>query len=388
MLTSIIPRVKQRYLFGMVLVLLTATALRLWALPDVPVGLHYDEAANVILTRQIARGDYRPHLHPRVHRQGSSLLLRSSAVDLDDGRRGVGLTPRRSDARHPHRRCDLCRDARALSAERHARTIALLAAVWMACAFPHVLLSRYGFRAISQPLLQALTVATLWRGLRTGKRRWLVAAGVFLGLTGYTYLAARLFPIPLALAHGLDAWYDHRETARRQYLTQLGLALLFAVVDRFAPLGLYFLRNPEAFTTRITQVAAPTWRDALRGLWLCVQALVRPGAAMPTSASTCLENRVLDAVSACWPVLWGFSLLFAPGNASRDCCTRQRGPPLHRRRHRYDAPSQRTGDVRNHTQQFADGRPFPFPRHPCRPMGFFRLSVSSSLACRSFQSGL
>ena len=63
---------------------------------------------------------------------------------------------------------------------------ALLAAGWIAVAFPHVLLSRYGFRAISQPLLQALTVAALWRGLRTGKRAWLVAGGACLGLTGYS----------------------------------------------------------------------------------------------------------------------------------------------------------------------------------------------------------
>ncbi len=46
--------------WGMVVVLLAAAWLRLGRLPELPVGLHYDEAANLILTRQIAEGSYRP----------------------------------------------------------------------------------------------------------------------------------------------------------------------------------------------------------------------------------------------------------------------------------------------------------------------------------------
>ncbi|MCZ7669827.1 MAG: hypothetical protein M5U34_22945 [Chloroflexi bacterium] len=49
-------------------------------------------------------------------------------------------------------------------------------------------------------MLQALTVAALFRGVRRGQWRWLVVAGLFLGLTAYTYLAARLFPLLLLTA--------------------------------------------------------------------------------------------------------------------------------------------------------------------------------------------
>ena len=56
---------------------------------------------------------------------------------------------------------------------------------------------------LPQPLLQALTMACLFRAFkqRDGKTAmtWYALGGLFLGLTAYTYLAARLFPV-LALA--------------------------------------------------------------------------------------------------------------------------------------------------------------------------------------------
>ncbi len=259
----------------MVLVLLVAAALRLWALPSFPVGLHYDEAANLILTRQIAEGQYHPifiqaytgkevlyfyAVAPWVRMTGGSPWgLRLGAAML--GILTVSATYAATSA--------------LLGPRKRTAPIALFAAAWIAVAFPHVLLSRYGFRAISQPLMQALTVAALWRGLRSGRRRWLVAAGAFLGLTAYTYLAARLFPVPLGIALG---WLLVRSEpqARRRLSGQLALVLAVALVV-LAPLGVFFLQHPEAFTTRITQVASPSGSDALRGIWLCLRALVWPG---------------------------------------------------------------------------------------------------------------
>ncbi len=42
------------------LIILVAAALRLWGLPGIPPGPHYDEAANGVLAAEIARGDERP----------------------------------------------------------------------------------------------------------------------------------------------------------------------------------------------------------------------------------------------------------------------------------------------------------------------------------------
>ncbi len=45
---------------GGLFLLLAAAALRLTGIPNLPIGLHYDEAANYILTQGIAYGGYRP----------------------------------------------------------------------------------------------------------------------------------------------------------------------------------------------------------------------------------------------------------------------------------------------------------------------------------------
>ncbi|MBN2390389.1 MAG: hypothetical protein JXR84_06685 [Anaerolineae bacterium] len=299
---------KRFYVFGMTLVLLVAAVLRLGALPDTPVGLHYDEAANVILTRQIASGDYRP-VFIRAYTGKEVFFFYTGAfwvwatggalwgLRLNAAMLAILTVAATYAATHA-----------LFGPAKRSREIALLTAGWVAIAFPHVLLSRYGFRAISQPLLQALTVATLWRGLRNGTRRWLVAGGVCLGLTAYTYLAARLFPIPLALALGWLLVRTPRGTRLRR-VGQLGLVLLVAVVV-FSPLGLYFLRNPDAFTTRITQVAAATWRDALRGLWLCVRALAWPGGGDPYIRFNVPGKPVLDIVSAALALIGLACLLF------------------------------------------------------------------------------
>lgn len=299
----------KRYItFAMLIVLLVAAALRVMALPELPVGLHYDEAANVILTRQIAAGTYRP-IFIRAYTGKEVLFFYIGAfwvwatggapwgLRLNAAMFGV-LTVAATYAVT----CAL------LGPGRRARWIALLAAGWMAVLFPHVLLSRYGFRAISQPLLQALTATALWRGLRSDKRRWFAVGGAFLGLTGYTYLAVRLFPLPLALALGWLLLRTRREERLRR-MGQFALALLVALIV-FAPLGLYFLRNPAAFTTRIAQVAAPTWRDALRGLWLCVRALAWPGGGDTYIRFNVPGRPILDVFSAALALVGLASLLF------------------------------------------------------------------------------
>ena len=306
-----------------IFILLIAAALRLSALPDVPFGLHYDEAANVILTQQIAAGDYRPmFIHAYTGKEVLFFYATAPWVWITNVRAGLSrpaawglrlgaamLGTLTVAATYAATRALFGTAGSGATASR-ARWTATLAAGWLAVAFPHVLLSRYGFRAISQPLLQALTVAALWHGLRTGKRRWLIMGGIFLGLTGYTYLAARLFPIPLGLALAVLLWHTPA-VARRRRLGHLSLALGAACLA-FAPLGWHFLQNPATFTTRIGQVAATTWIDALHGIWLCVRALVWPGDGDPYVRFNVSGRPVLDAVSALLALIGLGALLFRP----------------------------------------------------------------------------
>ena len=270
---------KRAYSLEKLAVLWTAMLLRLIDLPHLPVGLHYDEAANVILSRQIASGAYHP-LFIQAYTGKEVLFFYAVApwVRMVGGAAwGIRLGAAMLGVLTVAAAYRAVREL--LGPGRHSHCTAILASALLAVSFPHLLLSRYGFRAISQPLLQALTVAALWRGWRTHRRRWLILGGIFLGLTGYTYLAARLFPIPL-LAAGLILLLSAPHERRLSRVRESGIALLAAAIT-FAPLGWYFLRHPGTFSTRVMQVAAPSWREAWRGVWACVQAMVVPGAGDP-----------------------------------------------------------------------------------------------------------
>jgi hypothetical protein len=130
--------------------------------------------------------------------------------------------------------------------------VALLATIFIATSFWHVLMSRIGFRSISEPFIQALALAALFRGLRLNRWRWIVIGGALVGLNLYTYLAARLFPVAIAAILFFLIAFD-RERRRLRWAQFLVVALAALVV--FAPLGMYFLNNPNAFLTRIQQIA-------------------------------------------------------------------------------------------------------------------------------------
>jgi hypothetical protein len=290
---------------GGVLVLLAATFLRMWALAETDIGLHYDEAAMLLLTRDIASGTSLPIFiqaftgHEVAFHYIAALVLRfgsDTVLGMRLAAAAVGVVTVAATLAA----------AQVLFAPwRTAGWIALFAAAGMAVAFPHVLFSRYGFRAIAQPMFQALAIAALWIGLRTGKLRWLAAGGALVGLTGHTYLAARLFPIPLALAVG---WWLIC-TRSRQTLRDVAVVVACAALA-FAPLALFFVQNPGTFTVRVGQVASPTVQDALRGVNQVAQAFGLPGHGDPYIRFNLPGRPMLDPISAAFALIGLIALLF------------------------------------------------------------------------------
>jgi hypothetical protein len=255
-------------------VCLVAAGLRLYRLSELPVGLHYDEAANGILTGEIAKGLKSPIFIPAY--TGKEVLffywtavwmklLGITPLALRLGAASIGIATVVATVWMGYE---------LLHEEVEGLWIALLAAAFLAVSFWHLILSRYGFRAIGQPLLQALTVAALWRGLRTEGKKWLVMGGLFCGVTAYTYLAARAFPIPLAAALvGLVvADRDERRVRLRQLAIFIGPAAL-----ALTPLARYWLMHPGSFMVRAEQVAADTWGEAWRGLLACLKMFFMQG---------------------------------------------------------------------------------------------------------------
>jgi hypothetical protein len=259
---------RSRFVLLAGLIVLLAATLRLVLIGQIPPGLHFDEAANGVIVRGIAYEGARPlfitaytgkevlwfYLAALTMRLLGPTALAMRVNSALIGTLTVGATGWL---------------VRELYADDERRDwLALLGMAILAVAFWHGVLSRLAFRAISQPLMQALGLVMLWRGLRSvpGKGLkplvWLILGGLATGLTAYTYLAARLFPIPLAVTLAALLIADRRHLGRR--LAQVG-AFGAAALATFAPLGLYFVRNPAAFAVRIDQVRPASIAEALDG---------------------------------------------------------------------------------------------------------------------------
>jgi hypothetical protein len=306
---------------GLLLVLGVGAVLRLARLPDLPAGLHYDEAANGVLAAEIARGVewpvfissytgkevlffYWAAAWMRVLGEGVLALRLTAAV--------VGL-------------CTLVASAwcgyELFHSRRGAAWIGVLSAAFLATSVWHLILSRYGFRAVTQPLLQALTVGALWRGLRLDQKRWLVLAGLFGGATLYTYLAARAFPLVILLALLVLLFADKgRRGARLAQIALVGAAAVAAVM----PLVVYFFRRPEALFTRMGQVAASSLSEALDGLRRCLGMFFIRGD--PYIRFNWPFLPLLDWMTAMLFIV-GLGLLIRPGGWQQD---RDAGPALDR----------------------------------------------------------
>jgi 4-amino-4-deoxy-L-arabinose transferase-like glycosyltransferase len=241
------------------LILLIAAALRVLRLDALPPGLHYDEAADTIIAREIAEGRSAPIFVEAF--TGKEVLFfywaagwmkligaTSYAMRLAAAMMGV-LTVA---ATYWAVREMFSTPVDQQPSTSTPRGIALLAATFIATSFWHVSMSRMGFRSIAEPCVQALALAMVWRGVRLNDRRWLLWGGACIGLNLYTYLAARLFPIAMAVLFIYLIASDVER--RRERLLQFTLVTLAAIAV-FAPLGIFFLQHPDAFLTRITQVA-------------------------------------------------------------------------------------------------------------------------------------
>lgn len=137
----------------------------------------------------------------------------------------------------------------------------LLAALMMTISYWHLNWSRYGVRAIMVPLFAALTFTFLWQGLHQDDRGSFVLCGISLGLSMYTYQAARLLPVLVVVAFTAVAWRRGAIT-RRDRTNFLIVALVALIV--FAPLGIYFARHPWSFTLRVKHaLVVPEEGDAI-----------------------------------------------------------------------------------------------------------------------------
>ncbi len=226
-------------------IVLLAAGLRLYRLDSLPAGLHFDEAANGMLGLDILAGKLPIFFSAYNGREALYHYLVALCIELS-GRNVLAV-------RLPAALAGVALVIVVFLVGRRSIGTggALLAAGATAGASWLLHLNRIGFRANLLPLTLSLWVWLLLRGLAA--RRWCdwFAAGMLLGLTAYTYLAARFVPIlVLALLLYLAIW--QRPLLRRSWrggLLMLAVAALIAL-----PLGLHFVRTPSDWGERTGQV--------------------------------------------------------------------------------------------------------------------------------------
>jgi len=232
-------------LWGMVAVLLVATALRLVAFGQVPPGLYHDEAYHGLDVLDILQGRLSLYFPANNGREPLFIYLIALMVGV------LGKSPLALRlAALPIGLLTVAATA-AMGRVLFSRRVGFLVAAVLAVTLWHVHLSRVGFRAVLLPLFIALMVWQGALGIRTGRRRHWLAAGALYGLFFYTYTAARLTPMALA-AFGLYALAT-QPAIRNSLWRAIGLAVLAALVI-VAPLALYTAGHPDEVLGRLGQV--------------------------------------------------------------------------------------------------------------------------------------
>ncbi len=257
----------------MLLILAVAAVFRLWQLDSIPPGLFGDEAVNGLDALDALAGRARVFYPANYGREGLAMLLFAGSIQA--------WGPTALALRIPTALAGIATAlatywlGRELLAHTRYRgaLVPLLAALLLSSSFWHVYTSRYAERLIFTPLMAALAFAAFWRAAnRAGKRAawpWFLLSGLFLGLSAHFYSISRLLPVFLGLYLLVQAGYlllagrarrsggDADPGQSLLYSAFWPLVGLYGVALLvFAPLGLYFLRNPGSFTQRAQVVSA------------------------------------------------------------------------------------------------------------------------------------
>lgn len=257
--------------------------LRVHLLPSVPFGWHPDEATKGLMARDVLAGKYAPvffsaftgreplyvYLEAVFFVLFGESILAGRLLSAFVGVLTVALTY-------------------AVGKTMFNRRVGLLGALLLAMSLWHLIASRNGYRAVIQTLVQLPAIWLMFKGWRdvafrprepggastAPRRQWLLfaVAGLFLGLSQYTYTAARFFPV-LISAIVVSALVLSPPLVTRRWRALLLMAAVAFVV--FLPLGVYFVQHPIDFSGRAEQISifAPEFSggDPWGRLWQSVK---------------------------------------------------------------------------------------------------------------------
>jgi len=245
-------------------IVFVAAFFRLFRLNEIPPGFQFDQAFYVFDALKLLQGEfsiffYQPGRSEPLYQY---LLMVGVALFGADTSLGLKLTGAvigiltipliygitRTMFHDPFQR------------EGKGEGIALVAAFFAAISLWHIFYSRYGERIPLTVFTATLAFWFLWRALAPSpvsggeERRWryFAFAGIFTGVTLYTYPSGRVVPIAVVLLIAYAMLTD-RARARDDLKGLLLIAAMAAIV--FLPLGIYYLRHPIDFLSHASEVS-------------------------------------------------------------------------------------------------------------------------------------
>ena len=220
-----------------------AGVLRFYALDRLPGGLYHDEAYNGLDALAMLRGARPIFFEANTGREPFFIYLVTLSVWL------LGRSPLAIRIVSALLGTLTVPAAYAMARELLGRREATLTALVTALTFWHLNLSRIGLRAVSLPLWIALSLWLFARALHKRRPTDYALAGACLGISIYTYIAARFLPIAFLL---LCVYW----LVRRRPLYARGLLLFFTTALLVAaPLLIYFAAHLSTFLQRSGQVS-------------------------------------------------------------------------------------------------------------------------------------
>jgi len=240
-------------------VLLVAAFMRLWEISKIPPGLHDDESYHLLQAQAILAGKSLP-IFITGNNGYEAMVVYLVAIPLAiigpitwagrlamgmAGVVGVATTIRCGNEMFPRRQ------------------VGTFAGLVLATLMWNIDFSRFGSQPILAAVIAAGGMAAVWRAIRTGRRWAYVAAGVYLGLGLYAYVAYRIFLfIPAGALAAI--WVTRRLARRDDHLPVLvgGLLAGGTALLVFAPLGVFFWQHPDMFLNRFQETTVPLTAQA------------------------------------------------------------------------------------------------------------------------------
>jgi 4-amino-4-deoxy-L-arabinose transferase-like glycosyltransferase len=241
-----------------VAILLVAAGLRSYRLVEIPPGVEHDEVAEWQVARGILSGHHALFFREAYGQEPVYLYLQAASISfLGDHVFALRFT---SFAVAMLTMAACFRMMRRLFGSR----VALVGLALMAVTLWPMFFARVAIRGMTLPLVLCLAADALRSGLKSpisklkppasqSANRQFVVAGMWFGLSGYTYLAARAVPI-LLLAFSVYLALFAREQMRGKWR---GVVLMLAMAALIAsPLAVYLWRQPDV-QFRVGEVSGP-----------------------------------------------------------------------------------------------------------------------------------